>query len=336
MWIISNALMNSLSSPAQVGESSEDICLDGTLSARLNESRTPQAFLCSDRTTAYSRLSRFGMTFVHLTADRGEELLMSYREGFHVRTSAQQDEESESTAPSLDSGWRCRESFVKYDPDTCSWRTPQCSLLEGSDEYSETWPRWGLMRDGECSEQSTLARRTDATESGLWQTPVADDSVNRVDGKWNSRGEPKLSAQVLWPTPTVCGNHNRKGASATSGDGLATAVRMWPTPMARDWKDTAKSGNRKSPNLGAEVHWPTPRTKGMCGGSGAWQKLKEATTIEEARMMGAGNGGQLNPTWVEWLMGWPLEWTDLRPLATDKFRQWRHSHGAFSEANDAD
>jgi DNA (cytosine-5)-methyltransferase 1 len=88
--------------------------------------------------------------------------------------------------------------------------------------------------------------------------------------------------------------------------------------------------------LGAEVHWPTPRTKGMCGGSGAWQQLKEATTIEEARMMGAGNGGQLNPTWVEWLMGWPLEWTDLRPLATDKFRQWRHSHGAFLEANDAD
>ena len=306
MWIISNALMNSLSSPAQVGESSEDICLDGALSARLNESRTPQAFLCSDRTTAYSRLSRFGMTFAHLTADRGEELLMSYREGFHVRTSAQQDEESESTAPSLDSGWRCRGSFVKYDPDTCSWRTPQCSLLEGSDEYSETWPRWGLMRDGECSEQTTLARRTDATESGLW------------------------------PTPTVCGNYNRKGASATSGDGLATAVRMWPTPMARDWKDTAKSGNRKSPNLGAEVHWPTPRTKSMCGGSGAWQQLKEATTIKEARMMGAGNGGQLNPTWVEWLMGWPLEWTDLRPLATDKFRQWRHSHGAFLEANDAD
>jgi len=153
------------------------------------------------------------------------------------------------------------------------------------------------MRDGECSEQSTLARRTDATESGLRQTPVANDSVNRVDG-------------------------------------LATAVRMWPTPMARDWKDTAKSGNRKSPNLGAEVHWPTPRTKGMCGGSGAWQKLKEATTIEEARMMGAGNGGQLNPTWVEWLMGWPLEWTDLRPLATDKFQQWRRLHGAFSAENE--
>jgi hypothetical protein len=306
VWIISNALMNSLSSLAQAGESSEDICSDGAPSAPLSESHTPQAFLCSDRTTVYSRLSRFGMTFALLTADRGEELLMSYLEGFPVRTSAQQDEELASMAHVLDSGWRWHGSFVKYDPDTCSWRTPQCSLLEDSDEFSQTWPRWGLMRDGECLEQLTPALRINATEYGLW------------------------------PTPTVCGNYNRKGASATSGDGLATAVRMWPTPMARDWKDSAKSGNRKSPNLGAEVHWPTPRTKGMCGGSGAWQQLKEATTIEEARMMGAGNGGQLNPTWVEWLMGWPLEWTDLRPLATDKFRQWQHSHGASSEVHDAD
>jgi len=65
-------------------------------------------------------------------------------------------------------------------------------------------------------------------------------------------------------------------------------------------------------------NWPTPRTKGMCGGTGSWELLKKNTTIEEARQMGAGNGGQLNPTWVEWLMGWPLGWTDLKPLATDK------------------
>jgi len=27
-------------------------------------------------------------------------------------------------------------------------------------------------------------------------------------------------------------------------------------------------------------------------------------------------GGQLNPTWVEWLMGFPVGWTDLRDLET--------------------
>ena len=38
-------------------------------------------------------------------------------------------------------------------------------------------------------------------------------------------------------------------------------------------------------------------------------------------------GGPLNPTWVEWLMGWPIGWTDCEPLAMDKFRQWLRSHG---------
>jgi hypothetical protein len=38
-------------------------------------------------------------------------------------------------------------------------------------------------------------------------------------------------------------------------------------------------------------------------------------------------GGQLNPNWVEWLMGWPIGWTDLKPLGTAKFQQWCDSHG---------
>ena len=77
--------------------------------------------------------------------------------------------------------------------------------------------------------------------------------------------------------------------------------------------------NRNTPTLTAQVNWPTPRTQGMCGGSNAWAKLKKKTTIEEAKLMGGGNGGKLNPEWVEWLMGWPLGWTDLKPLEMDKF-----------------
>ena len=33
-------------------------------------------------------------------------------------------------------------------------------------------------------------------------------------------------------------------------------------------------------------------------------------TDEERRSMSAGNGGQLNPTFVEWLMGYPRDWTE--------------------------
>jgi hypothetical protein len=41
----------------------------------------------------------------------------------------------------------------------------------------------------------------------------------------------------------------------------------------------------------------------------------------------SANGGRLNPTWVEWLMGWPLGATDLKPLEMDKYQQWLEQHG---------
>jgi hypothetical protein len=38
-------------------------------------------------------------------------------------------------------------------------------------------------------------------------------------------------------------------------------------------------------------------------------------------------GWKMSPRAMEWLMGWPIGWTDLQPLETAKFRQWLASHG---------
>jgi hypothetical protein len=38
---------------------------------------------------------------------------------------------------------------------------------------------------------------------------------------------------------------------------------------------------------------------------------------------------QLNPSWVEWLMGWPIGWTDCEQSEMAKFQAWRRSHGEF-------
>ena len=97
----------------------------------------------------------------------------------------------------------------------------------------------------------------------MWQTPTADDAANREKGKWNSRGEPKLSAEVL----------------------------MWPTPVADD------TGHRTG-------------------------KYKQGGTA-----LSMATGGKLNPPWVEWLMGWPIGWTDCEPLETGRCQQWLRSHG---------
>jgi len=71
--------------------------------------------------------------------------------------------------------------------------------------------------------------------------------------------------------------------------------------------------------------FPTPRGGeggvGMCGGQGSrdmLDRLNEDGEINdlERSSMPAGNGGQLNPTWVEWLMGFPIGWTDLNASGT--------------------
>jgi hypothetical protein len=53
-------------------------------------------------------------------------------------------------------------------------------------------------------------------------------------------------------------------------------------------------------------------------------KLYKKLGKEEGKKLGCQS---LNPSWVEWLMAWPIGWTDSRPLATARFRQWLDSHG---------
>ena len=145
-----------------------------------------------------------------------------------------------------------------------------------------------------------LAPPTSATGSGLWlQTPIAAMAKNTMRSADFAKGRAPSPQEFVrqWPTPTVCGNYNRKGASATSGDGLATAVAKFATPLARDWR----SG-----------------------------KASQATHDRNSRPLSEQIGGSLNPTWVEWLMGWPIGWTDLKLSGTDKCRDVRQKRGACS------
>ncbi len=319
-------------SQALVAAYSADTCSAGAPSAPLSGSPIPQAFLSPDRMKAFSRLSRFGMTCEPLTDDLGAGVLTWCLAASRAKTSAQPAKAQESTESAAECGRTWHESFARWDRATLSWRTPQCSLLAGLDEFSETWPRWGMMHAGECSVQSMPVRLTAETESGLLPTPLASMGTNGGPNQRDSSGRPGLQmAAMMWPTPTVCGNYNRKGMSATSGDGLATAVKMWLTPCATDHKGSGKAGTLRdrldyATERGATKSntYATPQARDFRSGStDRWDNP------ERSRNLNDQVGGQLNPTWVEWLMGWPLGWTDLKPLETDKFPQWRRSHGGF-------
>jgi hypothetical protein len=274
--------MSWLYSQALVEEYSEGTCSDGALSVPLSGNLTQQAYCSPDKMTEFSRLSRFGMTFKPLTESLGQDVLMSYLEDFPVRTFLPLDGALASKEPDRECGVTWQELLAKWNPDTSMWKTPQCSLLEDSEPFLETWPRWGLMQDGVSYRQQTLVRHIKETGFGSWPTPRS------------------CSAMAATITPESAWAENRF-------PNLETVVgrRLWPTPQASDNRDR---GNMSNPAIQRRV--------------AMGKQIMLSQSVDP-------NSGQLNPTWVEWLMGWPLGWTDLKPLEMDKYRSWLQQHGGF-------
>jgi hypothetical protein len=105
--------------------------------------------------------------------------------------------------------------------------------------------------------------------------------------------------------------------------GLAQFVAMFPTPdancgnrvPAKDPTATHRpSGSKRQVTINDAVKLvPTPTARD-------WKSGKGKTQSERGRTAGPSlaevSGGQLNPMWVEWLMGFPLGWTDLEDSET--------------------
>jgi hypothetical protein len=164
--------MSWLFSQALVEEYLEDISLDGEQSVPLNGKHTQQAYCAPDKMTDFSRISRFGMMFKPLTENLGEELLTLYLAGFPAKTLAQQERGGELLEAEVPCGNTWRELLAKYNPDTLSWKTAQCSLLEDLEQSLETWPRWGSMRNGECLVTTNSVDNIGVNEFGLLPTPT--------------------------------------------------------------------------------------------------------------------------------------------------------------------
>ncbi len=320
-WLISKALMNSLSLQGQVEEYLGDISLDGEQSVQSSGSHTQLAYLPPDKMTAFSRLSRFGMTFKPLTGSRGEELLTLYREGFHAKTSLSQEMEMDLKEKGRECGEKWRGSFTRYDPDSSLWKTHQCSLLGDLDEFLETWPQWGLMRNGECWEQTTLEQTIKGTGYGFvenkWATPTTMDKL------------PPKSSQALHREATQARPGRSKPANLRD---QVSNMENWPTPNAWD----GRRGPRSMEHLMTKKAQITLVTA-VRHNPTRWGTPKAQDSRHALRDRGKGNlgeqvsglhsGGKLNPLWTEWLMGWWIGWTDLKPLVMDKSPCVQLPHG---------
>jgi len=138
-----------------------------------------------------------------------------------------------------------------------------------------------IEESGECLETFP---QSGMTRNGLlWELPMLAHRIN-------------ATASGLWRTPDTGGGGTsgllKKGKNhRANGQPIQIRLvdqvnnpRLWPTPVSRMHKDRGYPSeyDRNEIPLAAQV------------------------------------GGPLNPDWVEWLMGWPIGWTDLKPLVMDK------------------
>ena len=199
--------------------------------------------------------------------------LTSLQEDFPVKTSASQGDKKVLKGNDLDSGLNALVCLGTFDQDMPYLRT-----------------------SGTCS--------TGTTETGS----------DRYSGKFPPSGMmlngtvyqlPRLvpttkeTGSGLWPTATamtggegvapshINGKHGWNLGAAVQDSLSPKPHRRWPTPAARDYK-----GARK------------PETMAKTGRNPDTNSLPDAVEFR-------GTPGRLNPTWVEWLMGFPTGHTDL-------------------------
>ena len=201
--------------------------------------------------------------------------------------------------------------LASYDLNTQSWRMYEDTFLLDSTLFSGKWPASGMTQSGRLFPQPQLVRLIVEIVSSLWPTPVSSSSMAEDISTVRARldnGKPYKSRLIEaialaptpsgnWPTPTVSDIYadNLKSSQQTDGSmhsvSLAHAVRMWPTPTTQEVEhphaELTLNGRRKSKD-GLTSH-----------------------ILGLADAVATGNGGRLNPMWVEWLMGFPLGWTDL-------------------------
>ncbi len=177
-------------------------------------------------------------------------------------------------------------------------KTCQQSEHVAARRWEKKWPNDGMIVDGKLFQLRKWARPTfEIDGSSLLPTPTASTygtSQNGTPGdgreSYKGKGKPSLAMMArknLWPTPRANDAEKRGDFDATNPrNGLPAAVKLWSTP-------TASEGHKGSPA----------------------RKYGDGTMTLTAQV-----GGSLSPMWVEWLMGYAIGHTELRPWATAWFR----------------
>lgn len=128
-------------------------------------SSRPESETASCTTPPSSAISEHSSVTGTPTAIR--DWLMSCLRDSHASRSASQDDAMEATTTAI-CGQKPSTYFAEYDHDSRSWRTSQvCLLTSTPDEYTETWPKAGLMLSGVAYPQPKQEPRIGAIDGGV-------------------------------------------------------------------------------------------------------------------------------------------------------------------------
>lgn len=183
---------------------------------------------------------------------------------------------AEAKRMTVTSGRKCLELSKNCGPLGSLEKTLLASQLWHS---TRCWLIWKpkVTKQGRLWYQLQVsAPSTDGTDLQSWPTPSASDG-----------GRTAINP-ILTKNGTI--RHKNK-AGGQSFARLDQVVALFPTPKARDYKDTTAM--------------PPSRER---------DSSKDSLPQRIGRESKCKPGGTLNPDWVEWLMGFPPGWTEVSGL----------------------
>ena len=172
--------------------------------------------------------------------------------------------------------------LASYDPDSCSWRTSQGSLTSMAEvplaKFSGTWPRSGMTLNGTAYRLLPSVPRTSVTESS-----------SSLNTKRTHHVPTPTASDYIQRKPTRQDKAAKFNPETNKSVSLDRWVKLYPTATANDVKG---AGYQKG------------------DGDDRYLTLVGAARESSGRPHDLSASGFLNPTWDEWLMGFPLNWTN--------------------------
>jgi hypothetical protein len=187
----------------------------------------------------------------------------------------------------------------------------------------------------------TPAREQGSTGNARVFGPSTPDSFANYDPDTSSWRTSQLSlledsgeSLLTWPragmTRSGIASRLRPLAPLTGG----TESGLLPTPTAQANQASPSMRDRDAGSWFREDRWPTPKSS-PSGPDYARASRPDSGGDDLATSVARTTPGALNPTWVEWLMGFPIGWTDLEASETPSFPRLQSGSGDESSSGKA-